>query len=175
MRLAFTDDLLLGVEDVDRHHRVLFEHARLLLDTPEGREEARELRLLDFLNGYIRYHFAAEESAIRKAGLEVRKHKVQHERLSKEVRALLQARRETGTLGSPERARLCVLIEDWLANHIRTWDAALVSELREANQRLVLPLPDDLRQDESTDDLRVLEGFGEISRFEVAARRRLWK
>jgi hemerythrin len=173
--LKFTDDLLLGVEDLDRHHRVLFEHARMLLDTPEGREEARELRLLDFLNGYIRYHFAAEESAINKAGLEVRKHKVQHERLSKEVRALLQSRRETGTLTPPDRARLRILIEDWLANHIRTWDAGLVGTLRKGRRSLVLPLPDELVRNGSADDLEVVDIAGEISRYEIAARRRAWK
>jgi hemerythrin len=173
----FSPDLLLGIDDIDRQHRELFaQAARALAAGPGGVDERR---LLDFFVGYIHYHFDAEESVMKNAGIDPRKHALQHQRLRAEVEALSRMRREAAALGEPGKARLRVLVEDWLTNHIRTWDAQLAASLRALGGQHVLPLPGELAGQPAEgvrpEEVEVVDIGREIGLYEIEARRKRWK
>lgn len=63
MAIEWQDYLLIGVTEVDDQHKELFSRFNMLLEAcnqGKGRNEVQ--RLLQFLNDYIKTHFAAEEA-----------------------------------------------------------------------------------------------------------------
>jgi hemerythrin len=131
--LELSSDLLTGIDDIDRMHQSLFDQANRLLGMSDVRDEDRtERQLLEFLAGYIHYHFTAEETLMKNAGIDASGHIQQHDRLRSEIQALSQSMNERGKLGPSARAQLYLLMDDWFCNHIRHWDVKLAQALRTA-------------------------------------------
>lgn len=115
--LTWSDDLSVGIQEIDEQHKVL---VGLLNDLHEsvlsrhGREASGEI--LDRLAEYTRIHFTVEESLMRilnYPGYE--RHKAEHESLIKQVSELQQKFSEEGLNIS---MNLLNFLKDWLGEHI---------------------------------------------------------
>jgi hemerythrin-like metal-binding protein len=143
----FTDDLITGFDEVDQQHRRLFQAARRVLDArTTGREAV--LKALRFLLSYVRYHFEAEEHAMRASafpGQEI--HHLQHDLIRKDVdtirKALIDGRGTDLLL-----AMIQAIFQDWLLPHIREVDIQFARHVKQqagsGAQQPVLPSPDTL-------------------------------
>ena len=61
MALQWTSTLAVGVPELDSQHQELFRRIDRLLDAVLRQDRSEAGRLLEFLGGYVRDHFAAEE------------------------------------------------------------------------------------------------------------------
>jgi hemerythrin len=133
--LELTDDLLTGNAEIDRQHRELFEQGNRMLFPTDARDEARAFRHgMRYLASYVREHFAAEESAMRKAmlpGLE--RHRAEHQRFRGELRQIV-VDAKAGGVDRSMQVRLHFLLTDWFAQHLRYWDKQLAEGLREERE-----------------------------------------
>jgi hemerythrin len=175
--VKFTSDLLSGVDDIDNQHRALFERTNRLFTMLEDDEaERNEYVVLDFLFGYIHYHLAAEEAAMRNAGIDGKAHASQHDKLREETRELYRGYKTNGTFDKGQRARLHFLIEFWFTNHIRYWDRILAQKLRQAFTSPTLPMPQvqdihGLWDDIDLESVEVVHLAGELTQYEINARK----
>lgn len=131
----WSDDLTVGISEIDSQHRQLFSQLEQLLDAcVAGREQAEVLRMLDFLGNYVKTHFDTEE-ALQQAhdfpGYE--SHRKQHSLMRDRIGSF---RQELQTAGATRDFVLRVnqLLIDWLKNHIRQAD-------REASEFLLKKMP----------------------------------
>ncbi|AJE04116.1 bacteriohemerythrin [Geobacter pickeringii] len=131
----WSDDLTVGISEIDSQHRQLFCQLDQLLDAcVAGRELAEVLRMLDFLDDYVKTHFDTEETLLQRhdfPGYE--NHRLQHVLMRDRIG---QFRQELQTTG-PTRdfvLRVNQLLIDWLKGHIRRVD-------REASEFLLKKMP----------------------------------
>lgn len=117
----WTDDLHIGIQEVDEQHRVLVELLNQLhkaIRAHHGKAAAREI--LDRLAEYTRTHFLLEESLMRMTrypGFDI--HKQQHEDLIRQVQDLqhkLDYENATITF------ELLQFLKGWLTQHISDSD-----------------------------------------------------
>lgn len=118
--LAWSDDYLVGVPEIDAQHEELFRRANHLMHAVNDSDRQKDVaELLDFLSSYVVLHFAAEEKLMQTHGYPFYPaQKFQHEKL-KEYFAKIQ-----GDLLMASEAdrfytvfRFQLLIVDWLINH----------------------------------------------------------
>lgn len=119
----WTDDLTVGINEIDSQHRELFVRLERLLDAcMAGSEQVEVLRMLDFLGEYVVSHFETEERLQRDHGYPgYESHRAEHDFLRTRL-ALF--RKEIGQAG-PTRdlvLRVNQLLIDWLKTHIREVD-----------------------------------------------------
>ena len=145
---VFSDDLLTGVPQVDAQHRMLFRLANQVVDPePLERDANGVLVVVNFLSGYIDYHFAAEEYVMRETRYpRYELHCHWHETFRAEVRGIVRTARTEGITKSLVR-KVSYAIQNWLFDHIRTTDRELAKFLlAQANSREIkLPSPRELR------------------------------
>jgi hemerythrin-like metal-binding protein len=121
---SLTDPVpLVGVEELDRQHRVLAHRWRILEDA-RLRGDRRAVRAnLWFLERYAAEHFAAEErmmEEVRFPGLH--RHRHQHERFSERVHRL----RLAVDVGREQSVTAHFRwIASWFVDHVREQDVAL--------------------------------------------------
>lgn len=119
--MEWNDSFNIGVPEVDRQHRHLVEilnrlHAAMLAGNPPA-ELARVVQ--DLLN-YTRYHFDAEERAMRDANYpELSAHQQKHRAMVERVEAFSQ---EMLSGKATVTMRLLVFLKEWLARHILETD-----------------------------------------------------
>ncbi len=123
----------------DRQHRELFKRVELFVDAMEegmGKEEV--LRLLEFLDEYVVFHFHDEEKAMEKAGFpDSLAHMKEHTGFIDELSEL---RVELSNRYSPEIVdRIRTRIIRWLKDHIGRADKELGSFLLDKDRRGVHP------------------------------------
>lgn len=130
-RFILSDDLLTGMDDVDAQHRLLFELANQVVDpTSERGANAAFFASLAFLAEYVRYHFAAEEFAMKRAHYpEAERHCLAHVEFRALIGEFLEASLEEPSIADL-RLRLTEAVEGWLTTHIRVADKALAGYLR---------------------------------------------
>lgn len=165
-RFKLTPDLITGIKGIDAHHRTLFDMGNRVLEAASGKivDDAVFGEALMFLDGYIIYHFAAEEHVMRGAGYpRYAAHRQWHERFRKEVSDLvaLAQGKETSTALA---ARLAFMMEEWLIEHIRITDRDLAVFLQQKKDGalMLLPTVETLKMSgELPDDLdeRFVQGF----------------
>lgn len=119
--MEWNDNFLIGVQEVDRQHRHLVEilnrvHAGMLAGNPP-----REMmRVMQDLVNYTKYHFDAEERAMRNAGYPgLAEHQEKHRAMVAKVEAFsleMISGKATVTM------RLMVFLKEWLAKHILETD-----------------------------------------------------
>lgn len=119
----WTDDLTVGISEIDSQHRELFTRLERLLDAcMSGREQEEVLRMLDFLGEYAVIHFETEERLQRDhcyPGYE--SHRAEHDFLRERLARFREELAQTG----PTRdfvLRVNQLLIDWLRSHIREVD-----------------------------------------------------
>lgn len=131
MNMQWTGDLATGVAEIDNQHKEIFNRFdRLFNACSEGKGKEEVLRLLLFLQDYVKEHFSAEERLqLREAYPEFSEHKAQHagfitevERLARELAA------EGATL--PLVIKANKTLTSWLIQHISKTDMAFAEYLR---------------------------------------------
>ena len=133
---GWTPGLSVGVEAMDVQHRELFARLNILVSAVRSGRGADELgTTMEFLDGYVREHFADEEKLMADAaypGLEG------HRRLHAGFVAELAAVRAALARPEADRAalaeRLHLSLRDWLLRHIRVEDRAYARHLAERIQ-----------------------------------------
>ena len=131
MKLQWTQDLSVGVEEIDSQHKELFDTINNL-DSAMKQGSAKEevVRLIEFLDKYVIIHFGAEEKYMidyNYAGYAL--HKTKHDWFKKEfsdIRIKLDAEGIT-----PDVIMLSNnLLITWFSNHIRSIDMMLGNFLK---------------------------------------------
>ncbi|WP_183356341.1 bacteriohemerythrin [Geomonas silvestris] len=133
MSIAWTNDLATGVADIDNQHREIFARVNRLSEAcAEGKGKEEVLKLLNFLEDYVREHFAAEEKLqIREGYPEYAAHKAMHARFIADLERLASTFREEGATLS-----LVIMtnktLTAWLVQHISKVDMELAAYLKGA-------------------------------------------
>jgi len=110
-----------NIQEMDEHHRQIFERANKLHAAIDSAEEAGEVEeALDFLVQYAEFHFTEEESLLERHHYpEYEPHRAKHQGLIKDVLRLRAQRQKEGTeLGTD----VLGLLKSWIIDHILTED-----------------------------------------------------
>jgi hemerythrin len=132
MSLKWTSNLATGVAEIDNQHKEIFHRVNRLAEAcSEGRGKEEVLKLLLFLEDYVKEHFAAEEKLQFKSGYpEYAWHKSQHSRFISDIARLATEFRMEG-------ASLSLVIMTnktltaWLVQHVSKTDMELAVYLKE--------------------------------------------
>lgn len=115
--LQWSEEISVGVEELDKQHKVLVNLINTLHDAMQERRSQEAVRdIIKRLAEYTRIHFAVEESLMRilsYPGYE--EHKKQHEELTQSVVDLAK-KVESGKAGIS--FALMHFLKSWLTNHI---------------------------------------------------------
>ncbi|BEH09382.1 MULTISPECIES: hemerythrin family protein [Geobacter] len=122
----WTDDLTVGIWEIDTQHRALFAQLEKLLDAcMVGRELDEVMEMIVFLDDYVTTHFDTEERLQRQGGYpDYDKHRAEHVIFRTNLERLKAELRESGATRDLVLRVNQVLI-DWLKTHIRNVDAAM--------------------------------------------------
>ena len=113
----WTDNLSVGIEEFDNHHRHLIQLINRLYDSSgEGREQDTVGEVLTELSNYTLYHFFAEEDAMLRHGFPgLQEHRGEHLRLTGQTLGFLK---EYDGEKAVRATRLLDFLVDWLKHHI---------------------------------------------------------
>lgn len=114
---VWTEDLALGVENLDADHRKLIDTLNQVFDALLFDRSASIIRTaLATLNDYVVEHFAREEAWMRERNRpDLSRHLAQHEALREQLAHLCAAQE----LSDQERSvELLMVLRDWLLGHI---------------------------------------------------------
>ena len=113
----------LGVPEMDGAHSFQITLLRALKDALAGPDRKQALELMDQLDDYTNMHFLFEETLMIQCAYPGHQaHRQEHNRLIEELRSL---RSVITSRGEGERLTEADSIEQWLLNHIQTFDRAL--------------------------------------------------
>ena len=132
MSFEWSSELATGVVEIDNQHKEIFNRVNRLSDAcGEGKGKDEVLRLLLFLEEYVKEHFAAEEKLqMKHAYPDYAAHKSQHTRFIADVAKLTSAFEAEGATIS-----LVIMtnktLASWLVQHITKIDKELANYLRE--------------------------------------------
>lgn len=121
----WSDDLTVGIEEIDSQHRSLFLQLEKLLDAcVAGREREEVVTMLGFLDQYVATHFATEEGLQREYGYSgYDEHRAEHAVFLHRIKQF----KEELASAAPSRdfvLRVNQTLIDWLTSHILTADKA---------------------------------------------------
>jgi len=130
MAILWTDDLATGVMVIDQQHQELFKRINALLEAcSEGKGKIEVANVIDFLEGYVITHFAAEERYMIKNGYPAYiAHKAQHTEFMDNFSKLKTSFKEEGP-GVHIVVTTNRIVVEWLRTHIRKLDKALAEFL----------------------------------------------
>jgi hemerythrin len=132
MSISWNNNLLTGVDLIDKQHKELFHRFDSLLSAcNQGKGKDEVMRLLQFLDDYIREHFDAEEQLQVKHNYpQYGEHKAQHITFVADVdRLKKQFVNEGATL--PLVIQTNQALVAWLIQHISNVDVAFARYLKE--------------------------------------------
>jgi hemerythrin len=128
--LEWTDDLAVGVAEIDEQHRELFGRAGRLLDGLRLGEPDDVGELLRYLHEYVVEHFGAEEALMREARYAgTLRHKAEHDRFVSDLRGLAREYDRKGP-GAFLSLQVNHWLAQWLKQHVTQADAELATLLR---------------------------------------------
>lgn len=122
--VKWSDDMRVGIDVIDEHHRYLFDLVNDLHDVITAKQGARDVaRILNALTKYAQVHFRAEERMMDHYGysaLDQQKH--QHHHFEEKIKDFYNELHV-----NPLTAQFDILtyLRDWLVKHIRVEDAKL--------------------------------------------------
>jgi hemerythrin len=125
-RVEWQPYLSVGVAEIDRQHRVLFEHYNAFFAAYREGLAAEELvRLFGFLEAYVVTHFADEEKLQQQVGFPgYAKHREHHQALTQQVLELKERLLSDGAT-SALVGEVSLLMTGWLIEHISVMDRAV--------------------------------------------------
>ncbi len=126
--VVWQDSYALGLEEIDRQHKMLFDIMNRLwaaiLDNAEGR---RLNTILEDLEHYTVLHFTEEETFMRSIGYpDFDGHVAYHQKF---VRKLMEEK-EAAHAGRTISLELIHFLRDWLVNHILVEDKRYAAQFR---------------------------------------------
>ena len=124
-RIHFTEDMVLGIAQMDDQHRKLIEIINgLNAASQEGKDREGVIRALQAMENYIDIHFMAEEMIMEECGFAgMEDHRKQHRAFVAKVREF-SGKFQTGNELVP--ADLLAFLADWLIDHIKGEDPKYV-------------------------------------------------
>jgi hemerythrin len=132
MAIQWTEDLSVGVTQIDKQHKELFNRVNNLLEAcSKGRGRDIVQETIEFLGDYTITHFSTEERHMATHGYpEFKDHKAQHENFIEHFISLKKRVQEEGPGGHIviETNRTIVT---WLNSHIRNVDKKLGEFLKD--------------------------------------------
>ncbi len=160
--LVFSDDLLIGIDEIDNQHREIFNWTNAIL-FPENGELTEDLFLdgLLFLSRYTGYHFLAEEHAMMEFNYaQLENHQLQHKIFRSKIQSVYERAQADGA-SKGLLSELYYLLSDWLTYHIKIRDrdfSGAVVEEGGSLSSITLPSLERLRQKLYTDhDLKDID------------------
>jgi hemerythrin-like metal-binding protein len=123
---GWTPGLSVGVEAMDAQHRQLFDRLNRLVKAVRGGRGADEIgSTMEFLDGWVREHFAAEEKLMADAGYPGLAGHLRLHAIFKADLATVRVGLSAPDADHQELAeRLHLSLRDWLLGHIRVEDRA---------------------------------------------------
>jgi len=115
--IEWTDDLSVGVEEFNSHHKRLIEMINKLHDSIVTKTDSSVIEeILSGLSNYTMYHFFTEEDAMKKHGYpDFDDHKAIHFNLTDKTLRFMQDL-NSGKSGLSEE--LLAFLKEWLRDHI---------------------------------------------------------
>lgn len=142
MPLQWTEDLLVGVEEIDSQHKELVVRTNNLFDAMKlgkGRQEIGEL--VTFLERYAVMHFGLEERYMATYEYpDSPVHKTKHTKFVEEFSAIKSRFASEGPAADLV-VSVHAFLTDWLLDHIRTVDKLLGVFLKDKLQSSFSPAP----------------------------------
>jgi hemerythrin-like metal-binding protein len=129
--VSWTDELSVSNSFIDNDHRKLINLVNELHDAM-GQGHGKEIlgKILAELINYTQEHFKREEEHMRKIGYpDYAIHKIEHDKLLKEVKELEEKFKAGNTMLS---VKVSSFLRDWLVNHIMKSDKNLAIAIRRA-------------------------------------------
>lgn len=126
MSLEWTDDLNLGIEEIDRQHRAMFEHFNQLSLACHGTGAEMLLKHLESLEKLISLHIETEERLMTEWDYPaIDTQRSEHEQFARTIGEVRRMARNEG----PSRmlgAQVAGSMVQWIVRHIRHHDTELV-------------------------------------------------
>ena len=133
--IKWSDDLSVGVNEIDNQHKELIDRvAGLLSAMSQGKGKNEVTQTLDFLAEYVVCHFNSEERIMKEHSYPgFVHHRQQHLFFTGKVKELKERLDREGP-SSSLAIQAQRLLSDWLVNHISVIDSALGAFLSEAKR-----------------------------------------
>ncbi|MFZ2310796.1 MAG: bacteriohemerythrin [Patescibacteria group bacterium] len=121
MLIQWTDDLSVGVKEIDEQHKIFLNILNDLCNTSCSAHPSSEIAsILKQLTAYVSFHFATEEKYFDKFNYEFSaEHKEEHQKLLTRVAEFNQ---RFATEGDAILSELLDFLEDWLIDHLSGQD-----------------------------------------------------
>jgi hemerythrin len=122
----WTEDLAVGLPELDRQHQTLFEHANAFLAAARSGDPQRVVgETLDFLRKYVAHHFSHEESYMRRIGYPgIEAHAAAHRALTRHLEGVVALFAAQGPTAPTVLASMG-LLRGWLLDHVADEDRAI--------------------------------------------------
>ena len=132
VRMKWTKECRMDVDEIDAQHRLLFAIGNELLEIEDPVNEAKEFKyLFQHLTHYVDTHFQAEEKFMKEIGYPyLDKHIKHHEAIINEINTTVKSASNLVQL----RKKLETLIRSWIQNHILAEDKAYAIWYKENNK-----------------------------------------
>lgn len=126
MHIKWTEDLRIGIEEIDNEHQGLFEEMERLYSLMRlGMGHDLYPMIIDYLNDYVDQHLIHEESYQESIGFDLREsHKVSHDAFREKVSKLKEGMKNTA-VSNKELIALNLFIQRWLVDHIQKQDSQM--------------------------------------------------
>ncbi len=127
MRAEFTNNLVTGNKTIDSQHKELIAKINDLLNALEtSQSQSTAMRMLNFLNDYVEYHFEAEENLQKEVGYPgLADHQTQHAALKQTVADLTEMLNEEEGATPAFVEQLNKKVIEWLYKHIEGYDRSV--------------------------------------------------
>jgi len=128
---SWSNDLSVGNTFIDNDHRKLVDMVNALYDAlADGRAKDVMGKVLNNLIIYTKEHFGREEVEMQRINYpKFLAHKLEHEKLIKEVEQLKQNFSNGANINAVQVGKM---LSDWLKNHIMQVDAQLAVAIKDA-------------------------------------------
>lgn len=129
MKIEFDESLVTGNEMIDTQHRELIDRiAKLIVCCEQDGGKLEAIKILDFLDEYVEYHFRSEEKLQEEAEYPgIAEHKEKHEEFQKAVGELYEMLEEVEGPTDEFVAAVKKNVLDWLLGHIKGFDCSVAS------------------------------------------------
>jgi hemerythrin len=120
---------MFGIEKIDSDHRHLIGIFNRMSEKADQKESNDFMKIIDELEKYSNYHFANEETLMKKANFaEIDEHVIQHQIFRQKIDAF----KTSIQFGSSTlEVEIVVFLRKWLLKHIIECDAKYVSSIKE--------------------------------------------
>lgn len=132
MAITWTEDLRIGVEEVDNQHKELIRRMDGLFEAcNKGKGKEEVVKVIDYLGEYVVEHFSAEEELQRKFGYpQYNAHKKLHGQFIDNFKGI-KAQLDKEGVNPLLIIQMNRLLIEWLLQHIKKADKELGKYLKE--------------------------------------------